>query len=342
MHHEPQLVRRAQSNHPRKGAILAQIAITALSLPYLESTHWTAEGAFVISLIAGLLSVYYACMVQQQLGDLQTPDEALRWMTTTRIYDSDGRYTILRKDAPIITPLPMNRRILPSYSSALLLVVPSQLLNWSSSSLLIGIGVYYGLLYTKHLGELRGDNANLAILLVYVLFTSGAVASYFWPWWRQRLEAADAAKGKYHRRQRGWSRHRHSGEWYAYGAASPSTGGASVASMQPAPPQNRVPPATSESAHDASLQIHTEPALDVNGHGSSDNAGSDGGGADIHQPRDDSPEEPEAEGTPPKPTRSQGRYNRADQAIIDALEASITAQKASCRAQETLLQTYLK
>lgn len=155
-----------------KGAIVAQIAITALSLPYLEETHWTAEAAFVISLIAGLLSVYFACMIQQQLSSLHSPEEVRRWLSTTR----GGRH---RHDEQESGALEGSRvQTIPSYHAALLLILPAQLLNWSSISLLVGIGIYYGLVQTENLGLLRGQNSNLAILVVYVLFTSAALLSY--------------------------------------------------------------------------------------------------------------------------------------------------------------------
>lgn len=79
--------------------------------------------------------------------------------------------------------------IIPSFNAALLLVIPSILLNWSSIALLVGIGIYYGIVYTENLGALRGDNSNLAILLVYVLFTIGAILSYILPWWQKALES---------------------------------------------------------------------------------------------------------------------------------------------------------
>jgi len=69
----------------------------------------------------------------------------------------------------------------PSLDAAMMLVAPIQLLNWSLLSLLVGIGIYYGLIFTQNLGTLRGESPNLAILLVYFTFTIGAVASFALP-----------------------------------------------------------------------------------------------------------------------------------------------------------------
>ena len=46
------------------GAIIAQIALTALTLPNLDDTHWTARASFVIGLVAGSLAVFCCCVLQ--------------------------------------------------------------------------------------------------------------------------------------------------------------------------------------------------------------------------------------------------------------------------------------
>lgn len=69
------------------GAIIAQIAITGLSLDKLDQTHWTAYASFVVSVIAGCLSVYYSCTMQLLLSGLHGPQEILEWLTAPkRIY----------------------------------------------------------------------------------------------------------------------------------------------------------------------------------------------------------------------------------------------------------------
>lgn len=84
--------------------------------------------------------------------------------------------------------------IVPSYNAALLLVLSSILLNWSSISLLVGIGIYYGIVHTQNLSSVRGENSSLAILLVYVLFTLGAFTSYILPWLQKQLESTAPAQ----------------------------------------------------------------------------------------------------------------------------------------------------
>src|SRR5438034_2224682 len=46
------------------GAIITQVAITALALPHLSEVHWTAQGAFITSLVFGFLTVFFETRVQ--------------------------------------------------------------------------------------------------------------------------------------------------------------------------------------------------------------------------------------------------------------------------------------
>ncbi|ORY11925.1 hypothetical protein BCR34DRAFT_614334 [Clohesyomyces aquaticus] len=52
------------------GAIIVQVAITALSLPRLAHSPSTSEACFVAGLITGSLSVFFACMMSPELKGL--------------------------------------------------------------------------------------------------------------------------------------------------------------------------------------------------------------------------------------------------------------------------------
>jgi hypothetical protein len=66
------------------GAIIAQIALTALSLPNLDDTHWTARASFVIGLVAGSLAVFCCCVLQSKMSALHTAHAVRRWLTRRR------------------------------------------------------------------------------------------------------------------------------------------------------------------------------------------------------------------------------------------------------------------
>lgn len=68
-----------------------------------------------------------------------------------------------------------------SVSSALMIVAPVTLVHWALGSLLIGLGIYYGLIYHHALGRLQGTNANLAVLLVFVFCTLLFVGTFLVP-----------------------------------------------------------------------------------------------------------------------------------------------------------------
>ncbi|PGH07457.1 hypothetical protein GX51_01758 [Blastomyces parvus] len=62
-------------------AIIAQVAISALSLQSLSSAHWTSLAVFVISLVTALLSVFYACLLHRTLGSLYRTEDVKDWLS---------------------------------------------------------------------------------------------------------------------------------------------------------------------------------------------------------------------------------------------------------------------
>jgi hypothetical protein len=66
------------------GAILAQIALTALALPNLDDTHWTARASFVMGLVAGSLAVSCSCVLQSKMSSLHNAHAVRNWLTRPR------------------------------------------------------------------------------------------------------------------------------------------------------------------------------------------------------------------------------------------------------------------
>ena len=64
---------------------MAQIAITALSLPYLSQTHWVSRAFFVVSLVSGLLSVYYSIFMQRTIGSLYLASDMRDWLRSSAV-----------------------------------------------------------------------------------------------------------------------------------------------------------------------------------------------------------------------------------------------------------------
>lgn len=135
--------------------------------------------------------MYYACIVQVQLGGMHAPEEVLRWLTTRRYINKW-----------LSPPTASDQRVIPSYGAAIQLAAPIQLLNWSLFSLLVGIGIYYGLSFAERLATRsedgsetaeRGRNADLALLIVYVAFAVGGLMSFVVPTVLHLLERTTSA-----------------------------------------------------------------------------------------------------------------------------------------------------
>ena len=81
----------SQPNSHNQAAIVAQIAITGLSLDSLSQTHWVARACFVLSLTFALMAVYYATTQQRTLGRLLNAKDVRLWIRGGKRQSEDGR-----------------------------------------------------------------------------------------------------------------------------------------------------------------------------------------------------------------------------------------------------------
>jgi hypothetical protein len=191
------------------GAILAQIALTALGLPNLDDTHWTARASFVFGLVAGSLAVFCSCVLQSKMSALHNAHAVRSWLTRPRESWAELRYFYSNRElisgSPTPGPALGNRKLnttdlatmkqelsrlnelfnekgyRPSLSAALILTAPSQLLNVALGSLLIGFGIYFGFVYSARLPAIEDNNSALAVLAVYVASASSGLLLFFLP-----------------------------------------------------------------------------------------------------------------------------------------------------------------
>lgn len=68
-----------------------------------------------------------------------------------------------------------------SFSTALLLVAPSQLLGQSAKSFVAGFGIYLVCIYTKNLAITSGSGGSLALLVVFLAFTAWELLLHYLP-----------------------------------------------------------------------------------------------------------------------------------------------------------------
>ena len=77
----------------------------------------------------------------------------------------------------------------PSAFSAIMLIVPMNLLRLSLNAFLIGLGIYFGEVYTRNLIP-SYKSGNLAMLIIFVLITTLGVSMYYIPEGFKKLEEA--------------------------------------------------------------------------------------------------------------------------------------------------------
>ncbi|KAI9679008.1 MAG: hypothetical protein M1822_007434 [Bathelium mastoideum] len=172
-------------------AIIAQIAITMPGLSYFGNIHWTATAFAYTSLVSGILSTFFAFFVQQILSDLHSPEDVREWLTSPRkpftnrfidsIFPQNGSEGVPERAAN------QGNRI-PSITAAATLTAPRELLAFSIITLFISLGIYLGSVYTAKLGTLEGSNANLAVLLFFIIFSILAFALVYIPVNYKRME----------------------------------------------------------------------------------------------------------------------------------------------------------
>ncbi|THY43915.1 hypothetical protein D6C90_08436 [Aureobasidium pullulans] len=188
-------------------AIVAQIAITALSLGNSETIHWTASAAFVISLVTASLSVFYACLLQQHISGLFTSEDVKSWLSKPaskyemelleimalqlRRVQSQWQDVGLLSDITQLASEPYRKEIedfaqeckwkTASFNTAFMIKVPSLLLNWSVGAFVLGLGVYLGCVWKPDEKSSPWRNGSLGVLITYLITTVGGLLLYYVP-----------------------------------------------------------------------------------------------------------------------------------------------------------------
>jgi uncharacterized membrane protein YedE/YeeE len=181
------------------GAIIAQIALTALTLPNLDDTHWTARASFVVGLVAGSLAVFCSCILQSKMSALHTAQAVRGWLTRPREetgmrskFSTSGLKELIRnpnakslaamkEDLSQLNKMFNENAYRPSLSAALIITAPLQLLNIALGSLLTGFGIYFGVVYTAKLPAIGDHHSALAVLVVYIASAASGLLLFYLP-----------------------------------------------------------------------------------------------------------------------------------------------------------------
>ncbi|EAW25194.1 uncharacterized protein NFIA_106830 [Aspergillus fischeri NRRL 181] len=179
------------------GAIIAQIAMTSLTLPFLSQTHWVSRAFFITSVVSGCLAVYFAVMTQKTVAMLYTaretrawlagplPDEILRAVHQSESMLDRNPSTELEQVFTEPEQVENVRRMLttrnPSVYAVLVMGIPAFMLNLSLGTLLVGLGVYLGFIWTRHLDTQSGPNDSRNVFVFYIVGIFTMIATYFIP-----------------------------------------------------------------------------------------------------------------------------------------------------------------
>lgn len=189
-----------------KGAIVTQVAITALSLPYLSQSHWVARACFVISLISGTLSVFFAVLLQRIIGSLYEARTLRAWLSSLDTYpDMEDLRALKKLLQPSSTPstsdtsqedveaartlqdhfakfdLQQRRIGVVSFFSALILETPRSMINISLGSFLTGLAVYFGFLWTRDLDANAGPGDSRKVFIIFIVTVLCCIGMYSVP-----------------------------------------------------------------------------------------------------------------------------------------------------------------
>ncbi|KAF2653200.1 hypothetical protein K491DRAFT_718241 [Lophiostoma macrostomum CBS 122681] len=195
------------------GAIIAQVAITALSLDGLAESHWTAEAFFVVSLVTGSLSVFFSCALMPAFHGLHTADDIKDFLTKPidKSLKKKSRAKLLRNISDLLDTVervqnPTKEQLdavrdlintfrwqAPSTFSAIMLVVPMNLLKISLNAFFVGLGIYFGKAYTNNLTP-SYKSGSLGILIIFVVVSTLSISMYYIPEGFKTLEYAPLAR----------------------------------------------------------------------------------------------------------------------------------------------------
>ncbi|KAL9117973.1 MAG: hypothetical protein Q9187_005485 [Circinaria calcarea] len=138
------------------GAIIAQVAITALSLPNLSLAHWTARAFLLFAVVAGCLSVYYACKLQRTIGKLYQPVLIRDWL---RIPPPEAKKEGEGEEDEIKASLP----------ALFVLSAPFTMMAYSIFTFLLGLTIYQGFTWTRTLDPNAGKNDSRNVFITFVV-----------------------------------------------------------------------------------------------------------------------------------------------------------------------------
>ena len=136
---------------PLKGAVFTQVAITALSLPQMDSAHWVARGLLVISVGYGIFTVTTSVEQQALLSSWLDPKQIRAEISFQKVDKDSGESC----NGGAIDPV-------------LGIASPMRLLNFSSFAFFLGLAVYLGTVWTSGGTNVPGPDDTRNIFICFM------------------------------------------------------------------------------------------------------------------------------------------------------------------------------
>lgn len=205
-----------------QGAIITQVAITALSLPYLSQTHWIARASFVVSLCAGTLSVFFSVLLQRTIGALYEPRLLRAWLSELGHFPTVNQLNTLRQTWDNVPQAERTRQGWETFKStfrtsfvefdarqvqegaasifsAVILDIPRSMINLSLGAFLIGFAMYFGFLWARGLDTNAGLNDSRDVFITFIISVLCCIGGYSIP---QTIKSRDEKVLEIYRRLR--------------------------------------------------------------------------------------------------------------------------------------------
>ncbi|KAF2671958.1 hypothetical protein BT63DRAFT_422471 [Microthyrium microscopicum] len=178
-------------------AIVAQIAITGLSLDKLSQAHWTARAFLLVSLISSLVAVYYATTQHRILGRLLKGSQIRSWIRGKMLSvnpQTQLTAVFVRSDSMLGDPADyeddsyedpgrahsalMRRCFTPSVAAVITISAPQLLLSTSLFTLIIGFGLYFAFIWTRKLDTDAQGSDSRTNFIIYVVSTVVCLSAF--------------------------------------------------------------------------------------------------------------------------------------------------------------------
>lgn len=133
-----------------KGAIVTQVALSALFLPGLSTAHWVARAMLLFAVVSGCLSVYSACVLQRIVGKLYKAALVREWLSIPIASSS----------------LEEPKASLPA---VFIISAPFTMVRSCIFAFLTALTVYQGFTWTRQLDKAAGQNDSRNVFITLLV-----------------------------------------------------------------------------------------------------------------------------------------------------------------------------